>query len=140
MSYFCPLSVGHSLIECVMLYILISILVCVAATLFCACLVNVQIYVSFNVIAGSMQELYAFLFRQLAMLLSKRSRCLAHAAQPSTIIRCVPLSWFFSVPDGSVLPPNGSLQFFYQHIVQIHRGVVYNHHCFLSICLYFHRL
>ena len=66
----------------VMLSILLSILVCAAARLFCACLVSVQVSAPY-VIAGSTQELYtSCLFRQMARLLLKMSRCLAYAAQP----------------------------------------------------------
>ena len=75
----------------VMLSILLSILVCAAASLFCACLVSVQVSAPY-VIAGSTQELYTCLFRQMARLLLKISRCLAYAAQPNVdIIRYV--SW-----------------------------------------------
>ena len=49
------------------------------------------------VIAGSTQELYTCLFRQMARLLLKISRCLAYAAQPAMILRCISLSWFFSL-------------------------------------------
>ena len=49
------------------------------------------------VIAGSTQELYTCLFRQMARLLLKISRCLAYAAQPAMILHCIPLSWFFSL-------------------------------------------
>ena len=80
----------------VMLSILLSILVCAAASLFCACLVSVQVYAPY-VIAGSTQELYTCLFRQMARLLLKISRCLAYAAQPAMILRCISLSWFFSL-------------------------------------------
>ena len=78
----------------VMLSILLSILVYAAASLFCACLVSVQISAPY-VIAGSAQELYTCLFRQMARLLLKISRCLAYAAQPAMILRCISLSWFF---------------------------------------------
>ena len=80
----------------VMLSILLSILVCAAASLFCACLVSVQVSAPY-VIAGSTQELYTCLFRQMARLLLKISRCLAYAAQPAMILRCISLSWFFSL-------------------------------------------
>ena len=80
----------------VMLSILLSILVCAAASLFCACLVSVQVSAPY-VIAGSTQELYTCLFRQMARLLLKISRCLAYAAQLAMIIRCISLSWFFSL-------------------------------------------
>ena len=58
----------------VMLSILLSILVCAAACLFCACLVSVQVSAPY-VIAGSTQELYTCIFRQMARLLLKISRC-----------------------------------------------------------------
>ena len=80
----------------VMLSILLSILVCAAASLFCACLVSVQVSAPY-VIAGSTQELYTCLFRQMSRLLLKISRCLAYAAQPAIILRCISLSWFFSL-------------------------------------------
>ena len=80
----------------VMLSILLSILVCAAASLFCACLVSVQVSAPY-VIAGSTQESYTRLFRQMARLFLKISRCLAYAAQPATILRCISLSWFFSL-------------------------------------------
>ena len=63
----------------VMLSIRLSILVCAAASLFCACLVSVQVSAPY-VIAGSTQELYTGLFRLMARLLLKISRCLAYAA------------------------------------------------------------
>ena len=37
------------------------------------------------------------LFRQMARLLLKISRCLAYAAQPAMTLRCIALSWFFSL-------------------------------------------
>ena len=76
----------------VMLSLLLSILVCGAASLFCACLVSVQVYAPYAT-AGSTQELYTCFFR----LLLKISRCLAYAAQPAMILRCISLSWFFSL-------------------------------------------
>ena len=79
-----------------MLSILLSILACAAASLFCACLVSVQVSAPY-VIAGSTQELYTCLFRQMGRLLLKISRCVAYAAQPAMILRCISLSWFFSL-------------------------------------------
>ena len=78
----------------VMLSLLLSILVCAAASLFCACLVSVQVSAPYAT-AGSTQELYTCFFRQMERLLLKISRCLAYAAQPAMIIRCISLSWFF---------------------------------------------
>ena len=79
-----------------MLSILLSILACEAASLFCVCLVSVQVSAPY-VIAGSTQELYTCLFRQMARLLLKITLCLAYAAQPVMIRRCMSLSWFFSL-------------------------------------------
>ena len=52
----------------VMLSILLSVLVCAAARLFCACCVSVHVSEPY-VVAGSTQELYTCLFRQIARLL-----------------------------------------------------------------------
>ena len=52
----------------VMLSIHLSILVCAAASLFCACLASVQVSAPY-VIAGSTKEVYTCLFRQMARLL-----------------------------------------------------------------------
>ena len=62
----------------VMLSILLSILVCAAASLLCACLITVQVSAPY-VIAGSTHELYTCLFRQMERLLLKISRCLVYA-------------------------------------------------------------
>ena len=118
----------------VMLSILLSIFVCAAASLFCACLVSVHVSAPY-VIAGSTQELYTCLFRQMARLLLKISRCLAYAAQPAMILRCISLSWFFSLSQVHV-----ALDIFYQHIVYVYWGVVYNHHlCLCDVHLKTHK-
>ena len=75
-------------------YILLSISVCAAASLFRTCLVNVQVSAPY-VIAGSTQGLYTCLFRQMARLLLKMSRCLAYVAQPAMILCCISLSSSF---------------------------------------------
>ena len=80
----------------VMLSILLSIFICAAASLFCACLVSVQVSAPYG-IAGSPHELHTCLSRQMARLLLKISRCLVYAAQSATILRCISLSWFFSL-------------------------------------------
>ena len=79
-----------------MLSILLSILVCAAASLFCACLVSVQVSAPY-VIAGRTHELYTCLFRQMSKLFLKISRCLGYAAQLAMILRCISLSWLFSL-------------------------------------------
>ena len=73
----------------VMLSIFLSILVCVAASLCCACLVSIHVSAPY-VIAGSTHELYT------CLLLLQISRCLAYAAQPAMILRCISLYRFFS--------------------------------------------
>ena len=80
----------------VILSTLLSILVCAAASLFCACLVSVHVSAPYA-IASSTLEFYTCLFRQTAMLLLKISRCLAYAAQPAMIRRCISLFRFFSL-------------------------------------------
>ena len=66
---------------CVMLSLLLSILVCAAASLFCACVVSVQVSTPYAT-AGSTQELYTCFFRQIERLLLKVSRCLsAHCSR-----------------------------------------------------------
>ena len=117
----------------VMLSILLSILVCEAERLFCACLVSVQVSAPY-VIAGSTQELYTCLFRQMARLLLKISRCLAYAAQPAMILRCIALSWFCSLRLYTSVVPSIRIAFniFCQQMVHVSWGVVYNHHLRLS--------
>ena len=101
----------------VTLSILLSILVCAAASFFCVCLVSVHVSAPY-VIAGSTQELYTCIFRQMARLLLKRSRCLAYAAQPAMILRCISMSWFFL--DTVVLSQVCvALNIFYKHIVHV---------------------
>ena len=48
-------------------------------------------------LAGSTHDLYTCLFRQMAKLLLKISRCLACAAQAAMLLRCTYLSWFLSL-------------------------------------------
>ena len=75
----------------VMLSILLSILVCAAASFFCACLVSVQVSAPY-VFAGSTQELYTCLFRQMARLLLKISRCLAKSVRYRSSVGTVSLA------------------------------------------------
>ena len=81
----------------VMLSILLSIFVCEAASLLCACLVSVHVSAPYG-IAGSTQELYSCLFRQMSRLLLKMSRCLAYAAQPAMILHCISFAMFILRP------------------------------------------
>ena len=80
---------GHKFVQCLVWS--------VSRCKFVQCLVW-SVYRSLHhVIAGSSQELYSCLFRQMARLLLKISRCLAYAAQPAMILHCISLSWFFSL-------------------------------------------
>ena len=116
---------------CGMFSILLYILVCVAAGLFCACLVSVQVSAPY-VIACSTHEVYTCLFRQVARLLLKISRCLAHADQPAMILRCRPYIFVLVLfPDVVVLSQvHVALIILFQHIVHVYSGVVYNHQRF----------
>ena len=114
----------------VMLSILLSILVCDSSSLSCACLVSVQVSAPY-VIAGSTQELYTCLFRQMARLLLEISRCFGvcrPACHDSSLYLFVLVLFLEAVVLSQV---QVSLDIFYQHIVHIYRGVAYNHH----ICL-----
>ena len=77
----------------VMLSILLSMLVCAVASLFCACLVSVQVSAPY-VITGSTQELYTCLFRQMARLLLKKTQCLAYEDIPVFGVRTRVLQLF----------------------------------------------
>ena len=97
---FCPLpdpDVGPSIFVCDVehTYFHFGLRPQVCSVLVKKCLVSVQVSAPY-VIAGSTQELYTCLFR-LARLLLKISRYLAYAAQPAMILRCISLSWFFSL-------------------------------------------
>ena len=113
----------------VMLNILLSILICAAASLFCACLVSVQVSVPY-VIVGSTQELYTCLFRQMTVALGDipvfgvcRSAC-----HDSSLYLFVLVLFLDAVVLSQV---HVAFNIFYQHIVHVYRGLVYNYH----ICL-----
>ena len=115
----------------VTLSIRLSILVCAAASLFCACLVSVQVSEPY-VIAGSTQELYTCFFRQMARLLLKISRCLAYVTQPAMILRSCPCGC-------SVVPSTHSLKYFLSaHCSRL--GVVCNHQVCQSCDVHLNRL
>ena len=74
----------------VMLSILLSILVCAAASLFCACLVSVQVSASCHSWQHSgVVHLSLQVDGKVALNIS---RCLAYTAQPAMILRCISLS------------------------------------------------
>ena len=101
----------------VVLSILLSILVCVAESLFSACLVRVHFAAPY-VVSGNTEELYTCLFRQMATMLSKISRCLEYAVQRATILLFFEYTYPFNI--------------FYQHIIHVDWGVVYKNH--LCLC------
>ena len=65
--------------------ILLSIFVCAAASLFFACLVSVPVSTPY-IIVGNTHVLYTCLFKHVAMLPLKKSRCLANAVHPVVIL------------------------------------------------------
>ena len=73
-------------------HFLLSVLVCGAASLFCACFGKCPFLHHMSQLAGSTQELHTCLSRQMARLILKRFRCLAYAAQPDMILRFSSLS------------------------------------------------
>ena len=89
----------------VMLSIFRSILVCAAASLFCACLVSVLISAPYC-IADSTQELYTCLFRQMARLLVNISRCLAYPNIDHFNINKNPRQILFALLESSLLEPS----------------------------------
>ena len=111
----------------VMLSILLSILVCAATILFCVCLVSVQVSAPY-VIAGCTHELYTCLFRQMARLLLKMSRYLAYACHDSSVYLFVLVLFLDALVLSQV---HVALDIFYQHIIHVYWGVVYNHHLWL---------
>ena len=91
---FCPLTdpgVGPSILLCDVEHTSFHFGLCLFGQ--CPRLCTIHLYV----IPGSTQELYTFHFGQMARLLLKISRGLAYAAQPPMILRCISLSWFFSL-------------------------------------------
>ena len=70
--------------------ILLSMLVCAAASLFCACLVSVQVSASCHSWQHTgVDHLSLQVDGKVALNIS---RCLAYAAQPAMILRCISLS------------------------------------------------
>ena len=92
-------------------------LVCVAASLCCVCLVNVQVSAPY-VIVGSTRELYTCLVRHMTRLLLKRFRCLA-PAHDSSLYLFVLVIFLEAV---LLFQPYVSVIIFYQHIVHVYLG------------------
>ena len=112
----------------VMLSIVLSILACAAASLFCACLVSVQVSAPY-VIAGSTQELYTclsrlkFAFEDIPVFAVCRPAC-----HESSLYIFVLVLFLDVVALSQVYV---AFNIFYQHIVNVYWGVVYNHHIFI---------
>ena len=120
----CPLpvtDVGLSTIVCNVEHTYFH-LVCVAASLFCVYLVNVQ--VSAPYVIASTRELYTCFGRHMTRLLLKRFRCLA----PAMILRCISLSWLFSLRldccSSHTYPSSFSISTLFTFIW----GALYDHH------------
>ena len=130
----CPLpdpDVGPSIFVCDVEHTCFH-LVCAAASLFCACLVSVQVSAPY-VIAGSTQELYTCLFRQMARLRLKICIPVFGVCRPAcheSSLYLFVLVLFLEAAVLSQVPV--ALDIFYQHIVHVYRGVVYNRH--LCLC------
>ena len=108
----------------VMLGILLSISVCAATSLFCACLVSVQV---------SLQADGMVAFEDIPVFGVCRP-----AWHDSSLYLFVLVLFLEAVVLSQV---HVALDIFYQHIVHVYRGVVYNHHLWLCdvhmfICSY----
>ena len=130
----------------VMLSLLLSILVCAAARLFCACVVSVQVSTPYAT-AGSTQELYTCFFRQMEKLLGSTQELhtgvedipvfgvCRPACHDSSLYLFVLLVLFLEAVVLSQV--HLALDIFYQHIVHVYRRVVYNHHIKFCLCTIF---
>ena len=114
----------------VMLSILLSILVCAAASLFCACLVSVQVSAPCHswqhtvVVHLSLQADGKVSFEDIPVFGVCRPAC-----HDSSLYLFVLVPFLEAVVLSQV---HVAWDIFYQHIVHVYRGVVYNHH--LCLC------
>ena len=115
----------------VMLSILLSILVCAAASLFCACLVSVQVSAPLchswqhtGVVHLSLQADGKVAFEDIPVFGVCRPAC-----HDSSLYLFVLVLFLEAVVLSQV---HVALDIFYQHIVHVYWGVVYNHH--LCLC------
>ena len=117
----------------VMLSILLSILVCAAASLFCACLVSVHVSVCTiichswqhtGVVHLSLQSDGKVAFEEIPVFGICRPAC-----HDSSLYLFVLVIFLEAVVLSQV---HVTLDIFYQHIVNVYRGVVDNHH--LCLC------
>ena len=133
-SMTCVLSLTQMLVLLslyVMLSILLSILVCAAASLFCACLVSVQVSAPYviahstpGVVHLSLQADGKVAFEDIPVFSVCRPDC-----HDSLLYHFVLVLFLDAVVLSQV---HVAWDIFYQHIVHVYRGVVYNHH--LCLC------
>ena len=134
-SMTCVLSLTQMLVFLslyVMLIILLSIVVCAAASLFCACLVSVQVsapYVIYSwqhtgVVHLSLQADGNVAFEDVPVFGVCRPAC-----HDSSLYLFVLVLFLEAVVLSQV---HVALNIFYQHIVHVYWGVVYNYH--LCLC------
>ena len=97
-------------------------------SLFCDCLVSVQVSAPY-VIAGSTQELYTQADGKVAFEDIPVFGVCRPACQDSSLYLFVLALFLEAVVLSQV---HVALDIFYQHIVHVYRGVVYNHH--LCLC------
>ena len=100
---FCPFKdpdVGPSIFVCDVEHTSSHFGLCGRKCVLCL-LVSVQVSAPY-IIAGSTQELYTCLFRQMARLLLKISRCLAYAAQPATHTIIIKMAVFIGIQCSNV--------------------------------------
>ena len=115
----------------VMLSILVSILVCAAASLFCACFVSVQVSAPY-VIAGSTQENFVHLSLQADGNVAFEYIPVFGVGRPACHDSSLYLFVLVLFLEAVVLSQlHVAWDIFYQRFVHVYRGVVYNHH----ICL-----
>ena len=114
----------------VMLSILLSILVCAAASLFCACLISVQVctichrWQHTGVVHLSLQADGKVAFEDIPVFGVCRPACLDSSSYLFVLVL---------FPEAVMLSQvHVAWDIFYQHIVHVYRGVVYNHH--LCLC------
>ena len=109
----------------VVLSILLSILVCAAASLFCGCLVSVQVAAPYVIAVHlSLQADGKVAFEEVPVFAVCRPAC-----HDSSLYLFVLVIFLADVVLSQV---HVALDIFYQHIFHVYLGVVYNHH--LCLC------
>ena len=110
----------------VILSILLSILVCAAASLFCACLVSVQVSAPYVIVVHlSLQADGKVAFENIPVFGVCRPAC-----HDSSLYLFVLVLFLEAVMLSQV---HVVMDIFYRHVVHVYRGVVYNHHLLFFI-------